>query len=61
MFFSGFCAHAGREVLLDPDNFVDLEDGPLGFELHYRCYCGRPGVFYPKIEAAARCGAQVAL
>jgi hypothetical protein len=56
MFFSAFCADAGREVLLGPDNFVDLGDGPHGFELHYRCHCGRPGVFYPRSAATGRCG-----
>jgi hypothetical protein len=56
MFFSSFCDEAGKEVLLGPDRFMDLQDGPHGFELHYRCYCGRPGVVFPKVENIGRCG-----
>lgn len=47
--FSAFCDQVRKEVLLGPDNFVDLLDGPLGPELHFRCHCGRPGVIYPKL------------
>jgi hypothetical protein len=53
MFFSAYCREAGTEVLLGPDNFVDLEDGPFGVELHYRCHCGERGVLYPKRPRAA--------
>ena len=55
MFFSGFCEEVGRDVLLGPANFVDLCAGPHGLELHYSCYCGRPGVFYPKVENGGHC------
>ena len=57
MFFSAYCQESGTNVLLGPDNFVDLLDGPSGFELHYRCHCGRDGVLYPKQPAAAACAA----
>jgi hypothetical protein len=60
MFFSAFCEETAAPVLLTPDDFVDLRDGPLGFELHYRCHCGRPGVVFPKSGASGRCGAPVA-
>ena len=56
MFFSSFCDQAGREMLFGPDDYVDLRDGPHGFELHYRCHCGRPGVVFPKRESVGRCG-----
>lgn len=52
MFFSAICEETGKEVLLSSENFVDLLDGPFGFELHYRCHCGQPGVVYP--QAARR-------
>jgi hypothetical protein len=48
MFFSAYCADAGAEVLLGPDNVLELGHGPCGFELHYRCYCGETGVLYPQ-------------
>jgi hypothetical protein len=48
MFFSAYCEEAGAEVLLGPDNVLDLGDGPFGMELRYRCYCGQVGVVYPK-------------
>jgi hypothetical protein len=54
MFFSAYCQETGTEVLLGPDNFVDLADGPLGVELHYRCYCGEVGVLYPKHPGALK-------
>ena len=54
MMYSAFCEQAGREVLLGPDNFVDLLDGPLGPELHYRCHCGRLDVIYPKARRSGR-------
>lgn len=57
MFFSAYCRDAGRNVLLGPDNFVDLLEGPAGLELHYRCHCGRSGVLYPKRPEAASCAA----
>ena len=57
MFFSAYCQDAGRNVLLGPDNFVDLRDGPSGFELHYRCHCGRSAVLYPKQSNVASCAA----
>jgi hypothetical protein len=57
MFFSAYCQEAGRNVLLGPDNFVDLCDGPAGFEVHYRCHCGRAGLLYPKQPEAASCAA----
>ena len=56
MFLSGYCEEAGTEVLLGPANFLDLVDGPLGFEVHYRCHCGRGGVAYPKTRRPGRCG-----
>lgn len=55
MIFSSFCREAGTEVLLDSDSFIDLRDGPLGFELHYNCYCGRTGILYPKLGTGS-CG-----
>jgi hypothetical protein len=55
MYFSAFCEQAGTEVLLGPDNFVDLIDGPAGFELHYRCHCGWAGTVWPKSGAAGQC------
>jgi hypothetical protein len=57
MFFSAYCAEAGTEVLLGPDNVVDLSHGPFGFELHYRCHCGQAGVLYPQLgrDAGPRC------
>jgi hypothetical protein len=57
MFFSAVCSETGREVLLGPANFVDLRDGPLGFELEYSCYCGRRGITYPRTGTLGRCGA----
>jgi hypothetical protein len=48
MFFSAYCPQVGAEVLLGPDNVIDLDHGPLGIELHYRCHCGQPGVLYPQ-------------
>jgi hypothetical protein len=48
MFFSAYCDEVGAEVLLGPDNLVDLGYGASGVELHYRCHCGKPGVIYPK-------------
>lgn len=60
MFFSAMCADTGREVLLGPGNFVDLRDGPRGFELEYACYCGRRGVAYPRTGAIGTCGAVAA-
>jgi len=57
MMFSAFCEEIGKEVLLGPDNFADLLDGPLGLELHYLCHCGSPGVIYPKAGVAGRCRA----
>jgi hypothetical protein len=48
MFFSAYCCDAGAEVLLGPDNVLDVGHGPLGLELHYRCYCGETGVLYPQ-------------
>ena len=56
MYFSGFCSAVGKEVLLWSANLVDLRDGPDGFELHYSCHCGQPGVVYPGIAAIGRCG-----
>ena len=56
MYFSGFCGSVGKEVLLGSANLVDLRDGPHGFELHYSCYCGQPGVVYPGVAAIGRCG-----
>ncbi|HWE55928.1 MAG TPA: hypothetical protein VG435_10465 [Acidimicrobiales bacterium] len=53
MFFSAYCQEVGKEVLLGPDNFVDLVTGPDGFELHYRCHCGRSGVVHPQASAPA--------
>jgi hypothetical protein len=50
MFFSAYCHDVGAEVLLGPDNFVDLRWGRLGFELHYRCHCGEGGVIHPGLE-----------
>ena len=50
MFFSAYCADAGAEVLLGPDNVLDLGHGPRGFELHYRCHCGETGVLYPQLD-----------
>jgi hypothetical protein len=58
MFFSAYCADAGADVLLGPDNVVDLGHGPFGLELHYRCYCGESGVLYPQLPrdvARRRC------
>lgn len=55
MFFSSFCSEAGKLVLVSPDRVVDLRDGAQGFELHFHCYCGRPGVLYPKREKVGRC------
>jgi hypothetical protein len=57
MFFSAYCAEAGTDVLLGPDNVVDLSHGPFGFELHYRCHCGQAGVVYPQLDrdAGPRC------
>ena len=57
MFFSAMCRETGREVLLGPANFLDLRDGPDGFELEYRCYCGRRGVAFPQSGAVGACGA----
>lgn len=57
MFFSAYCQEAGREVLLGPDNFVDLLAGTGGFELHYRCHCGRSGVLHTRQPDLARCAA----
>jgi hypothetical protein len=54
MFFSAYCAEAGTQVLLGPDNVVDLSHGPFGFELHYRCHCGEAGVVYPRLDRDAR-------
>ncbi len=59
MLFSGFCQTIGREVLLGPDNFSDLCDGPSGFELHYTCHCGRAGVVFPKRHLRGSCGTEV--
>ena len=56
MYYSAFCEQAGTDVLLGPDNFLDLVDGPSGFELHYRCHCGRPGTVRPKSGGPGRCG-----
>jgi hypothetical protein len=53
MFFSAYCDRVGAEVLLGPDNVLDVTDGPLGLELHYRCHCGETGVVYPKLRPAA--------
>lgn len=53
MFFSAYCDQVGTEVLLGPDNVLDVSDGPLGLELHYRCHCGDTGVVYPKLSRAA--------
>jgi hypothetical protein len=53
MFFSAYCADAGAEVLLGPDNVLDLGHGSLGLELHYRCYCGETGVLYPQLDRTA--------
>jgi hypothetical protein len=53
MFFSVYCSEAGAEVLLGPDNLLDLGHGALGFELHYRCYCGQTGVLYPRLARDA--------
>jgi hypothetical protein len=50
MFFSAYCPDAGAEVLLGPDNVLDLGHGPFGMELHYRCYCGETGVLYPQLD-----------
>jgi hypothetical protein len=57
MFFSAFCPEAGAEVLMGPDNVVDVGHGPRGMELHYRCYCGETGVLYPRFQrdAPRRC------
>ena len=57
MFFSAYCADAGAEVLLGPDNVVELGHGPCGFELHYRCYCGESGILYPQLprDVTRRC------
>lgn len=52
--FSAYCEEVGTEVLLGPDNYTDLIDGPSGMELHYRCHCGRPGVIYPKAPRLRR-------
>jgi hypothetical protein len=49
MFFSAYCSDAGAEVLLGPDNVLDVGHGPFGLELHYRCYCGQAGVLYPRL------------
>ena len=56
MFFSAYCDEAGADVLLGPDNVLDLRHGALGPELHYRCHCGQVGVIYPRLthEATAR-------
>jgi hypothetical protein len=54
MFFSAYCPEAGADVLLGPDNVVDLAHGPCGLELHYRCYCGETGVLYPQRDRQAR-------
>jgi hypothetical protein len=54
MFFSAYCDQAGAEVLLGPDNVIDLTYGSLGPELHYRCHCGQSGVVYPRHRAPAR-------
>ncbi|HEY3811346.1 MAG TPA: hypothetical protein VGL49_07920 [Acidimicrobiales bacterium] len=51
MFFSAFCDQAGAEVLLGPDNVVDLDYGSWGLELRYRCHCGQVGVIYPQRRA----------
>ncbi len=56
MFFSAFCQQAGKEVLLGPDNFVDLQHGADGFELHFSCHCGRLGVVRPGSGAVGVCG-----
>jgi hypothetical protein len=56
MYFSGICSVAGKEVLLGPANLVDMTEGPHGFEIHYRCHCGRAGVVFPKVETVGRCG-----
>jgi hypothetical protein len=57
MFFSAYCAAAGADVLLGPDNVVDLGHGSFGLELRYRCYCGESGVLYPQLprDVARRC------
>ncbi len=57
MIFSAFCHQVGKEVLLGPDNFVDLRDGPKGFELHFNCHCGRRGVVYPSTGNLGACEA----
>ena len=56
MFYAAFCQQAGARVLLGADRFVDLGEGPAGFELRYRCYCGRLGVIHPKSGGAGGCG-----
>jgi hypothetical protein len=54
MFFAAYCSDAGADVLLGPDNVVDLRYGAFGPELHYRCHCGQPGVVYPRLHRNAR-------
>ncbi len=56
MIFSAFCQEAGKEVLLGPDNFLDLRHGTEGFELHFSCHCGRSGVVRPDRAVLAVCG-----
>ncbi len=56
MIFSAFCQEAGKEVLLGPDNFVDLRHGAEGFELQFSCHCGRLGVVRPARSGLAACG-----
>lgn len=59
MFFSAFCQEARKDVLLGPERVADLRHGPLGFELHYSCYCGRLGVVYPNSDSRGLCGEPV--
>lgn len=43
--FAVFCPGHGRRVLLSAHDIVALRHGPEGMEVHFRCTCGREGVW----------------
>ena len=43
--FSVDCPGHAARVLLGPEAIVALISGPHGMELHWRCTCGRTGVW----------------
>ncbi len=51
--FSVECAGHGGRVLLGPESIVALLSAPGGFELHWRCTCGRTGVLRTGSPVAA--------